>query len=110
MSERLVQFLYTLARDTVSIGTVESLMWDQVIGGATEVEYCNPWLEAWARELTVRLTDESVPVTNYNNMYKPAVGPAGDEDFKVLGVKAKEHDAERPPYPIRSIVVLSDTV
>jgi hypothetical protein len=87
MSERLVEFLYILARDELPIGTIESIMWDHVSGGEPD-EYCNPWLEAWARDLAKRLTSEDVPVVNFNNMYKAPgdlKGVTGPEAKKVAG-------------------------
>jgi hypothetical protein len=93
MSERLVEFLYVLARDELPVGVIEGIMWDHVTGNEPD-EYCNPWLEAWARNMAERLTDDSIPVTNYNNMYK-GPGEAGHEN-RVLGPEAKKVD--RPPY------------
>jgi hypothetical protein len=91
VSERLVEFLYILARDELPIGKIESIMWDHVTGGEPD-EFCNPWLEAWARNLVERLTNDEVPVVNYNNMYKQPGELEG-----VLGPDAKEYD--RPAYP-----------
>lgn len=93
MSERLVEFLYILARDELALGAIEDILWDHVTGDEPD-EYCNPWLEAWARHTAERLTDDSVPVTNYNNMYK-GPGLEGHEN-RVIGEAAKEVD--RPPH------------
>lgn len=106
MSERLVEFLYILARDELAIGAIEDIMWDHVTG--CETEYCNVWLEGWARDLAERLTNDEIPITNYNNMLKH---PGLDgHNARVTGEEAKLHDKIRPPYPVRTEVVYSDTV
>lgn len=110
-NERLVEFLYILARDELPIGTIEGILFDHVAGGKPD-EYCNVWLEGWARNVAERLTDESLPVVNYNNMYKPAgtlnsENEGWDAHYRVTGGEAKAFDDQRPSYPVRVEVVTS---
>lgn len=72
VSERMIDFLYILARDHLPMGVVEGIMWDQV--DSTKSSYCNTYLEAWARELAVRLTNDTQPITDWKHMFKPADG------------------------------------
>lgn len=71
MSERLVEFLYILARDELPMGALEDIMWNHVNGGEPD-SYCNTYLEGWARNMAKRLTSEDVSITNWKHMYKPA--------------------------------------
>lgn len=105
MSERLVEFLYVLARQELPIGIIEGVLFDHVSGGEPD-EYCNTYLEAWARDVAKRLTDDSVPVTNWQFMYNAG----GEEGLinRVSGIKTKELDNERPPYPVGLEVILSE--
>lgn len=52
------------------MGTVESIMWDQV--DEEPSSYCNTFLEEYARDLCVRLLDSEAPVTDWKHMYKGA--------------------------------------
>jgi hypothetical protein len=104
-TSRLEDFLYILVRDHLPLGAVESIMWDQVSNAQSE--YCNVWLEGWAKDLAARLTTTDGPITNYNNMYRPGNDEEGT-NTKVMGLAAKEYDAERPPYPVGVSVVYSE--
>lgn len=72
MNERLVDFLYVLARDELPVGAIEDLMWDHV--DTEPSSYCNEWLEGWARDLAKRLTDDSVAMVDYKHMFRSADG------------------------------------
>lgn len=89
VSERLVGFLYTLARDELAMGAIEDLMWNHV--SSEKDSYCNTYLEAWARDLAIRLTDDTVPVTDWKHMFK---GATHEERFWV----ALDGTRERVPY------------
>lgn len=68
---RLVDFLYTLGRDYMSLGEIEDIMFNQ-IAGKEGSSYCNTFLEEYARDLARRLMDLDAPLTNWKHMYLSA--------------------------------------
>lgn len=99
--ERLTEFLYILARDELPIGAIEGIMSDHVTGGEAD-EYCNVWLEAWARNMAERLTNEEIPVINYSSMYKP-IG-----SLKTRYGSDAKGSRERPSYPVRACTLFNN--
>lgn len=67
---RLIDFLYILARDHLPVGTLESIMFDQV--DTEPSSYCNCYLEEYARDLADRLLDLERPITDWKHMHKSA--------------------------------------
>jgi hypothetical protein len=81
-NERLVEFLYILGRDHLALGVLEDIMWDHVDG--TEDSYCNSFLEDYARDLAERLTDDTLPITDWKHMYKkPGIGDEPGERYYI---------------------------
>jgi hypothetical protein len=79
VSERLIEFLYILARDHVLLGDIEGIIWDHVTGGEAD-SYCNTYLEGYVRDLAQRLTDESIPIVDWKHMYKPSANDRRTDD------------------------------
>lgn len=71
-SNRLIDFIYTLARDHVPMGTLEDIMWSYV--DTSSSSYCNNFLEDYARDLARRLTNDLDPITDWKHMYRSADG------------------------------------
>lgn len=72
ISKRLIDFLYTLARDHVPMGDIETIMFDFV--SPEPGSYCNHFLEGYARDLAKRLLDDNTPITNWKHMYRSPDG------------------------------------
>jgi len=73
---KLVDFLYTLMRDHLPIGTVESLVREAEIDCASndcEInEYSNGWLALYAKNLSDRLTKDLELIEDSKNLIKAA--------------------------------------
>lgn len=67
---RLVDFLYILCRDHLTVGTVETIMYDFV--DTEQSSYCNGYLEGYVRDLADRLLDFESPITDWKHMHKSA--------------------------------------
>jgi len=53
---KLVEFIYLLGRDHVSLGTIEAIM-EEVTG--EEILYTNGWLANYAKNVTERLLEKN---------------------------------------------------
>lgn len=93
-SERLVDFLYILGRDHLPLGTLEEIMWEHV--GSSPSVYCNSYLEHYAKQLAVRLTNDATPITDWNAMYKSA-----DSDQRYY-VDPEGNKIDHPYKPVTS--------
>lgn len=72
VSNRFIDFLYTLARDHLPTGVIEDIMYNFV--DTEESSYCNDFIEGYARDLARRLLDDNVPITNWKHMYRSPDG------------------------------------
>lgn len=55
-SNKLVEFIYLLGRDHISLGTIEAIM-EEVTG--EEILYTNGWLANYAKNVTERLLEKN---------------------------------------------------
>lgn len=72
ISNRLIDFLYVLARDHLTTGAIEDIMYNFV--DTEQSSYCNHFLEGYVRNLAERLLNDDMPITNWKHMYRSPDG------------------------------------